>query len=144
MYWQATNGWPTLEFWSNYGGKLDPDSPAEFLFEQVLTMNPVTLPVWGAGLYYYLRSKQGREYRVFGLAFVILFAIFTIQNAKFYFLAPAYPMLFAAGGLVIERFIRLHQCNWLKPAYTSLLLAAGTFVAVLSVLPMLPPERWPG
>lgn len=138
VYWQVTNGWPTLEFWGNYGGKLDPDSPVEVLFEQVMTMNPVTLPVWAAGLYYYLRSKQGREYRVLGWAFVILLVIFTLQNAKFYFLAPAYPMLFAAGGLVIERFIRLYQWNWLKPVCVSLLLVAGTFVAVLSVLPALP------
>ncbi|CAA9465817.1 MAG: hypothetical protein AVDCRST_MAG28-4065 [uncultured Rubrobacteraceae bacterium] len=140
LYWQVTHGWPTLEFWGNYGGKLDPNSPWEFLLEQVLTMNPVTLPVWAAGLYYYLFSREGRPYRVFGFVFVILFAIFAFQNAKFYFLAPAYPMLFAAGGLTIERFIRLHEWNWLKPAYVSLLMVAGVFVAVLSVLPVLPVE----
>ena len=140
LYWQVTNGWPTLEFWGNYGGKLTPNSLGEFLLEQVLTMNPVTLPVWAAGLYYYLFSREGRPYRVFGFVFVILFAIFALQNAKFYFLTPAYPMLFAAGGLTIERFIRLREWNWLKPAYASLLLAVGVFVAVLSVLPVLPVE----
>ncbi|MEJ7870872.1 MAG: glycosyltransferase family 39 protein [Rubrobacteraceae bacterium] len=140
LYWQVTNGWPTLEFWGNYGGKLTPNSLGEFLIEQVLTMNPVTLPVWAAGLYYYLFSREGRSYRVFGFVFVILFAIFAFQNAKFYFLTPAYPMLFAAGGLTIERFIRLREWNWLKPAYASLLLAVGVFVAVLSVLPVLPVE----
>ena len=137
LYWQTVHGWPTPEFWGNYGGKLAPDSPVSFLFEQILTMNPATLPVWAAGLYYYF-SKEGRAYRVLGWVFVVLFAIFVFQNAKFYFLTPAYPMLFAAGGLVIERFIRLYQWNWLKPAYVSFLLVAGTFVAVLSVLPILP------
>jgi hypothetical protein len=140
LYWQVTHGWPTLEFWGNYGGKLAPGSMGEFLLEQVLTMNPVTLPVWAAGLYYYLFSREGRPYRVFGFVFVILFAIFAFQNAKFYFLTPAYPLLFAAGGLTIERFIRLREWNWLKPVYVSLLLAFGVFVAVLSVLPVLPVE----
>src|ERR671918_720912 len=53
-YWQIQNGWPTLEFWTNYGDKIDPDSIVEFLFEQVMTMHPATLLVWPAGLYYYL------------------------------------------------------------------------------------------
>ncbi|MCA1717478.1 MAG: glycosyltransferase family 39 protein [Actinobacteria bacterium] len=34
-YWQIQNGWPTLEFWTNYGDKVDPDSVVEFLFEPV-------------------------------------------------------------------------------------------------------------
>ena len=138
VYWQIVHGWPTLEFWGNYGGKLTPNSPVEFLYEQIMTMHPATLPIWGAGLYYYLLSREGRPYRVFGWVFVILFAIFAIQNAKFYFLAPAYPMLFAAGGLVIERFVRMKQWNWLKPAYVSLLVISGAIVAVLSVVPALP------
>jgi 4-amino-4-deoxy-L-arabinose transferase-like glycosyltransferase len=140
VYWQTLHDWATLEFWGNYGGKLDPDSPIDFLLEQILTMNPATLPVWAAGLYFYLLSKEGRPYRVLGWVFVILFAIFVFQNAKFYFLTPAYPMLFAAGGLVIERLVRLYQWNWAKPAYVSFLLVAGTFVAALSVVPVLPVE----
>jgi hypothetical protein len=137
IYWEITHGWPTLEFWGNYGGKLVPNSPAAFLLDQILTMHPATFPIWGAGLYYYLLSKEGRPYRVFGWVFVILFTIFFIQNAKFYFLAPAYPMLFAAGGLVIERVIRMRQWNWLKPAYVSFLLITGAIVASLVVVPVL-------
>jgi hypothetical protein len=140
VYWEFTHGWPTLEFWRNYGGKLAPNSPGGFLLDQTMTMHPATLPIWGAGLYYYLLSKEGERYRVFGWVFVILFAVFFIQNAKFYFLAPAYPMLFAAGGLVIERFIRLRQWDWLKPAYVSFLLVTGAIVASLAVVPILPVE----
>src|SRR5918997_5516074 len=71
VYWQTLHDWATLEFWGNYGGKLDPDSPIDFLLEQILTMNPATLPVWAAGLYFYLLSKEGRLYRVLGWVFVI-------------------------------------------------------------------------
>jgi hypothetical protein len=137
VYWEIRHGWPTLEFWGNYGGKLVPNSPTKFLLEQILTMHPATLPIWVAGLYYYLFSKEGRPYRVFGWVFVIICTIFFIQNAKFYFLAPAYPMLFAAGGVVIERFIRMRQWNWLKPAYVSFLLITGAIVASLAVVPVL-------
>jgi 4-amino-4-deoxy-L-arabinose transferase-like glycosyltransferase len=30
VYWNATNGWPTPEFWGEYGGKVDEASPVEF------------------------------------------------------------------------------------------------------------------
>jgi 4-amino-4-deoxy-L-arabinose transferase-like glycosyltransferase len=138
VIWQMTHGWPTLEFWANYGRKLVPDSIAKFLFEQVATMHPATLLIWPAGLYYYLLSKGGKPYQALGWIYVILFALFAIQNAKFYFLAPAYPILFAAGALMIERFIRWRQWNWLKPAYVSLLVISGALVAPLAVVPMLP------
>lgn len=50
LFWQLTNGWPTLEFWANYGDKVDAASPLEFFVEQVVTMQPLTLPLWLAGL----------------------------------------------------------------------------------------------
>src|SRR5215212_2057205 len=85
VYWQITHGWPTVEFWADYGEKVDPASPIEFLVEQVLTMQPLTLPLWLAGLYYYLFSRDRRTLRPLGLIYVLLFALFAIQNAKFYF-----------------------------------------------------------
>lgn len=138
VFWQMVHGWPTLEFWANYGAKMDPDSAVEFLIEQIATMHPATLLIWPAGLYYYLLSKGGKPYQALGWIYVILFAVFAIQNAKFYFLAPTYPILFAAGALTIERFIRWRQWNWLKPAYVSLLVISGTIVAPLAVVPVLP------
>ncbi len=138
VFWQIMHGWPTLEFWSNYGAKLDPDSAVEFLIEQIATMHPATLLIWPAGLYYYLLSKSGKPYQALGWIYVILFLVFAVQNAKFYFLAPAYPILFASGALVIERFIRWRQWNWLKPAYVSLMVISGTIVAPLAVVPVLP------
>src|SRR5215203_4399201 len=137
-FWQIEHGWPTLEFWGNYGGKVDPASPVEFLVEQIVTMHPLTLLIWLAGLYYYLFSSAGQPYRPLGWIYVVLSVLFVVQNAKFYFLAPAYPMLFAAGGLTIERFVRRHRWGWLKPAYVVILLVGGTVAAPLVAVPALP------
>ena len=138
VIWEVAHGWPTFEFWSNYGAKVDPASPVEFIVEQIVTMQPPTLPLWLAGLYYYLLSRDGRPCRALGWIFVILFALFMIQNAKFYFLAPAYPMLFAAGAVVTERFVRRRNWIWLKPAYLLVLVISGIVVAPITVLPVLP------
>ncbi len=139
VLWQVRHGWPTLEFWANYGEKVDPASPVEFVIEQIVTMQPLTLPLWLAGLYHLLFSREGRSYRALSLVYVFLFGIFMIQNAKFYFLAPAYPMLFAAGALTMERLVRRGSWRWLKPAYTALLLISGLALAPL-VVPILPVE----
>ncbi len=39
-----------------------------------------------------------------GWIYVVLFVLFAALGSRCYFLAPAYPMLFAAGGVAIERF----------------------------------------
>ncbi len=141
VYWQVQNDWPTLEFFKNYSWKVDDDSPLEFLVEQILTMHPITLPLWLAGLYYLLFVREGRTWQPMGLAFVILFVLFTIQNAKFYYLAPAYPMLFAAGGVALERY----RPGWpwwdrTRVAYVAVLAVVGVISAPLTVVPALPVE----
>ena len=83
VFWQMGNGWPTLEFWANYGGKIDEASPLEFLIEQIVTMQPPSFPLWLAGLYYYLFAREGRPYRAMGWIFVILFVMFMGQNDRF-------------------------------------------------------------
>ena len=140
VFWQISHGWPTLEFWSNYGEKIDEASPFEFIVEQIVTMQPPTLPLWLAGLYYYLLSRDGRPYRTLGWIYVVLFFLFMVQNARFYFLAPAYPMLFAAGAMVFERFLARRGWRWPKPAYVAVLAISGIVVAPITVLPVLPVE----
>ncbi|MGH2479389.1 MAG: glycosyltransferase family 39 protein, partial [Ktedonobacteraceae bacterium] len=142
VLWNAANGWPTLEFWSTYtSGHANPTSALGFLYQQVLTMNPLTLPLWLAGLYYYFFTQAGKPYRALGWAYVILYVLFTITRAKLYFLAPAYPMLFAAGSVMIGRMMSKPRLGWLKPAYISLLLLVSLLLAP-TVMPILPPSLY--
>lgn len=136
--WNASNGWPTLEFWGAYGTKVAPTSPVGFVLQQTLTMNPGTLPIWGAGLYYYLFSREGKPFRPLGWVYVVLFALFLAQDTKFYFLAPAYPALFAAGGLVIERFVSWRGWSRAMGAYACVLALSGAVVGPSTVVPVLP------
>jgi hypothetical protein len=87
---------------------------------QILIMNPLSLPLWVAGLWYFF-SKGGARYRVFSWAYLILFALFIAIQGKSYFLAPAYPPLFAGGalaslGIQIGRCLRHRACpEWRAP-----------------------------
>jgi hypothetical protein len=81
--------------------------------------------------------KQGRPYRVLGFAYLVFLAEMMVLHGKMYYLAPVYPIMFAAGAVAIEAWTRNNKWAWTKP-----LLAAG--IAVVSgifaptVLPILP------
>ena len=137
LIWNAMHGWPTLEFWGAYGNKVVQASPVEFFLQQILIMHPFTFPLWAMGLLYFF-SKRGARYRPFGWMYLVLLAIFMLQHAKNYFLAPIYPVLFAAGAVFFEQSVEMNQRRaWLKPAYVVLLIIGGIVIAPLAV-PVLP------
>jgi hypothetical protein len=142
ILWNAANGWPTLEFWSGYtSGHANPTDAPGFLFQQIVGMNPLTLPLWLTGLATYFFVQQLKPFRTLGWAFVILYILFTLIRAKVYFLAPAYPMLFASGALLFERFLKERGKQWLKPVYMTALLLVGLVLAPV-VMPILPPAAY--
>lgn len=135
--WNAINGFPTLDFWRHYGG-LSGGGPVGFLGNQIFAVNPFAVPLVICGLWFYFRAPAGKPYRALGWAYVLLYIIFTLLNAKSYFLAPAYPMLYAAGAIVIERAASKPKRAWLRPAYVAVLVISGLFFAPLA-MPVLPP-----
>jgi Dolichyl-phosphate-mannose-protein mannosyltransferase len=134
LVWNAANGWPTLQFWQHYGVGT---SPLDFLFAQFGQMNPIAVPLAVAGLVFYFRSS-GARYRLLGWTFVFAYLVLTLLRTKPYFLAPAYPILFAAGAVVFERWALRPWLAWIRPAYVALLALAGILLAP-DVMPILPP-----
>ncbi len=138
IYWQAQHGWPTLEFWRIYAsGKTYPVTPIEFLVQQIVMLNPLTLPLWVAGLVFFF-TRAGKTYRTLGWTYAILYVVLTVQQAKFYFLAPTYPMLFAAGAVWWSGLLR-QRGRWAVPVYLVALTVVGLVTAPLA-LPLLPVE----
>jgi 4-amino-4-deoxy-L-arabinose transferase-like glycosyltransferase len=140
ILWNAANGWPTPAFWVNYGGHSG-GGPIGFLGNQLFAMNPFTLPLTVCGLYFYLRDAAGKPYRTLGWIYVVLYVVFTLFNAKSYFLAPAYPMLYAAGAVVLARFAAVPRRSWIRPAYVAALALTGLLFAPLT-MPLLPPATY--
>lgn len=141
LLWQVQHGWPTLELLQNIA-QSDKNvvlSPSQFLAQQILIMNPATLPLWLGGLVWLLVDRDGRRYRILGLTYLVTLAEFIIMHGKHYYLAPIYPMLFAAGAVAVERLCTV-RFRWLRPA----LVAAPIGLAALlspTILPILPPEK---
>ena len=132
LIWQIRHHFPTIEDLENVRreGKNVILPPLAFLKEQLFDLGPVLAPVWLVGLFWFLRE---RRLRVFGLTFLVFYVAMEIEGAKNYYLFPIYPMLFAGGAVILERWLAKRPV-WLKPA-----LAA---VLVLGSLPLVPLVSW--
>jgi hypothetical protein len=136
VIWNALHGFPTVEFMRNYGGKVFQASPPVFLLQQLLIMQPLAAPLWIAGLVW-LFSKKGETFRPLAWIYVTLFVVFMIQNAKNYFLAGAYPMLFAAGALAFEQWSGSgRRVRWRSAAVVT--LAVSALIVAPMAIPILP------
>ncbi|OQB23858.1 MAG: hypothetical protein BWY11_01588 [Firmicutes bacterium ADurb.Bin182] len=139
VIWQIGNGFPIVEYWSAYSAwKTVRASPLEFILMQVVGMNVILLPLWLFGLYYLLFDKEGKKYRLLGVNFLILFAIFLATGAKLYMLIPAYAMLLAGGAILFERFALKKKFKKILVAAYACLVAVTGAVQAPNFMPILP------
>jgi len=140
VIWQVMHGWPTLEFIRNASrDKMQENTPLAFLADQVMNMNPFTLPIWAAGLVWLLRAPRSPRDRALAAIFLTAAAIVILnRTSRSGYLAPAFPMLFAAGGVALEPLVRRRAAC---VAALAILLAAGAMIAPLAI-PVLPVERY--
>ncbi|MDQ3805390.1 MAG: glycosyltransferase family 39 protein [Acidobacteriota bacterium] len=142
LLWQIGHGWPIVEVLRNADRNQNVEfSLAGFLAGQVVLLHPLTLPVWLAGLYFYLFARGGRPFRALGYAYLVMLFVMILARAKVYYLMPFYPVLFAAGGVALEGLTARRALRWLRPVTVGLLVAGGALTAPL-VLPVLPIETY--
>ena len=143
LLWNVHYHWPFLELMRGIRAEArDVVLPlGEFFFQQTLLVNPLTAPIWLAGVFALLFSARLRPYRLLGWCYLVCFTAFFVLHGKNYYLAPVYPMLLAAGAVVIETGIDRPRRTWLKPVIVVLLLASGAHLLPV-VVPVLPPDRF--
>jgi len=164
MLWEIYNHWPTPEILRNVDQYKNAHvSWLGFIGQQALLIHPLATPICLAGLWYFLWSRQGREFRFLGWTYVFLLLQLLIFRGRIYYLAPAYPMLFAAGAVAIESWLETRvraplaypesqggnrrdrtgpqsaNWNWMKTAILAPLVVGGLVAAPLAI-PILPLE----
>lgn len=138
--WNVANGFPTAQFWRNYGG-LSGGGPVGFLANQLLTINPFNLVIVIAGIVFYFRGRAGKPWRMLGWAYVILYFGLTLINAKSYFLSPIYPALYASGALLLDWKTEAGRWRWARPTYPAVVAISAILLAPLA-MPILPPPSF--
>jgi 4-amino-4-deoxy-L-arabinose transferase-like glycosyltransferase len=138
--WQAAHGWPFAEIVHAAASKNVMVPPLAFLFNQVLVMNPLFAPLWMLGIAAPFVWRDLQAVRFLPLAFVAVAALTILSHGKDYYLAAAYPAMFALGAIGLERLVRapLARAAWLGAA---LLVSA---ISAPAELPILPPSSLAG
>jgi 4-amino-4-deoxy-L-arabinose transferase-like glycosyltransferase len=148
VLWQVHNHWPTLEFFHNgkVGNKNVILGPVGFFLAQLMQMHPVNALLWIPGVISLLRARSIPRGRWIGLAFVVFYVFMFVLHAKDYYLAPIYPVLFAAGAIAWERRFasrRLVVANrvFAFPIFEGALIMTGLLILPMSS-PVLRPATW--
>lgn len=143
LLWNIQHHFPFLELQRNIAasGRNVPLPPLKFFTEEALAMLPLSLPVWFGGLWFFFFRKESREFRFLGWAWLITAIVIMVLDPRIYYLFPAFPVLFAGGGVLWERLLVRPRIAWIKPVYGALMIAAGALLAP-TMIPLLPPETY--
>jgi hypothetical protein len=144
LLWEIRNHFPFLELIHNIRLS-DRDvvrAPLAFIADQAMIMNPVLFPLWIGGLVWLLAARDGRRYRLLGFTYLVVLTAFIALKAKNYYVAPIYPILFAAGAIGLERMAQGRRIGtWVRSAYVALVIAVGALLMPFSA-PVLSPENF--
>src|SRR5260370_27530977 len=106
ILWEAQHAWPTIQLLQTVAIVKNSHITAwDFLWQQTLLTNPIAAPIWFAGLWYFFRHRTGRTYTVLGFAYLTVLIELLLLHGTLYYLAPAYPILFASRSVWIQHEI---------------------------------------
>lgn len=140
LIWQAQHGFVSLDLLRDIHERdIRIGRTQEFLPDQ-LKLTLLAFPLWMAGLCFYLFSRTGRRFRALGWMYVVPLLLFVIAKGRGYYLAPAYPMLYAAGSVWGEQWLASMRRSWAVALRTMVwtALAADVVVAAALTLPIAP------
>ncbi len=143
ILWEIRHDFATLELLRNVKstGKNVVLGPLPFMIQQAMMLSPFSAPLWITGLLALFFARPLRPYRFLAGTFVVVLLTFIRLEAKDYYVAPIYPVLFSAGAVWLcspdgARFRR--ACAWV---FAFLILVGGAIAAPLA-LPILTPEKY--
>jgi len=142
LIWLVRHNFPFLELMHNIRSSHRDvvRGPVAFIVDQAMLVNPILFPFWVSGLVWLFLSRDGGRFRILGWIYALLLVAFIVLKGKNYYLAPAYPLLFAAGGVAFENFTR-ERVRWIRPVYAVIVVVVTCIFAPLAV-PVLSAENY--
>jgi hypothetical protein len=143
LLWNVAHDWPFVQLMRNIKaeGRDILLSPWQYFLHQLLLIDPFNAVLWITGLVALLVAARFRPYRFLAWTYLVGFTTFAALQGKDYYLSPIYPVLLAAGAVVIDDAIERIRQPWLKPALACVLLFGGA-IFVPFVVPVFPVEQF--
>jgi Dolichyl-phosphate-mannose-protein mannosyltransferase len=109
--WQVRHGFISVHFLQHIHVRDVGEGRADGFWRDqfIICANLFAAPLWIAGLVGFLRD---RRYRMLGWMYLIPLALFVIGKGRGYYVAAAYPMLFAMGAVEGERWVASLRRGW--------------------------------
>ncbi len=141
LLWQWANHFPTYELLNGvaHTDKNTKLPPLAFLLQQVKMLLIVAAPLCIGGLAWLAFARKARSWRFVAFTYLLFLAMMMAMHAKDYYVAPIYPVLFAAGAAA---FGALTHRSWPSIVYTVILGYLLCRVAAPIMLTILPPEKY--
>jgi hypothetical protein len=135
--WQKSYQFPFLQLIRNVreSGRDIWLAPLPYLGAQAQMLGFVAALLVGFALLFFF-SGRGKAFRALGWAYLVFLAEMMALHGKMYYVAPVYPMMFAAGAVWLEGATQRRAWAWAKPALALGMILVGGIYAP-TILPLL-------
>jgi hypothetical protein len=147
LFWQAQHHFVSFQFLKSIHARDIRWGWTDYFLPRQLTdnINFVTAPLLFVGLWYVFADSKGKRYRLLGWMYLIPLVALLIAKGRHYYLAPAYPVLLAAGSVWAEGWLRSLPQSMAYSVRTTIwttFVIAGLCAAAVTI-PMAPVNsRW--
>lgn len=137
LAWQLQHDWITWT-WIRWMSEnfLVRFAPGDLALRLTITLNPVTAPLWAAGLLALVLAPSSRGARTLGVAAWVYLAVFSTRPIRVYYLFPIFTLAFAAGAVALERLATHRVARWALAGYAAVLLGSAA-ISLPHVIPIL-------
>ena len=109
VLWQWQHHFVSLDFLNHIHSRdVRQGRTADFLPMQLM-MTGIRFPLALAGLYFCFVTTAGKRFRMIGWMYIVTLLLFTVAKGRWYYMGPAYPMLYAAGAVWGEQWLATLQ-----------------------------------
>jgi Dolichyl-phosphate-mannose-protein mannosyltransferase len=138
LLWQVQNHFISLDFLRYIHERDVALGRAKNFLPEQLELTLLAFPLCIAGLYFCLRNPEGKRFRAIAWMYIVPLFLFLVLKGRFYYFAPAYPMLFAAGAVWADRWLNSLNARMAHAiqALAIFVLAADIALAAIFALPI--------
>ncbi|HZQ90755.1 MAG TPA: glycosyltransferase family 39 protein [Terriglobales bacterium] len=143
LLWQVRHNFIYLDFVRHIHERDVSQGRHRLFLPEQLELTLFAFPLAIAGLYYFFFSPQGKRYRTLGWMYIVPLVVFILAKGRSYYLAAAYPMLYAAGSVWLEGTLASRRLSLKALVWAA--LVADVALAAAFTLPLAPEgSKWFG
>ena len=105
LIWQMRRNFVSMEFLRFLHERDVGTGVTDWFLAGQLKLTLLAFPLAVAGLWFCFFSSRGKRYNALGWMYAVPLVLFFVMRGRDYYLAPAYPMLYAAGAVWLEKWL---------------------------------------